>query len=357
MSEPRTTYRGNLQHLLADIMFLVISAVISGANDWKNIEVFGKAQLDWLRKFVPLKNGIPSHDTLGRIFAIINHEQFSNCFTEWIDEICSLTQGEVVAIDGKKIRGSYDKASKSPAIHMVSAFAANNGLCLGQISCEEKSNEITVIPKLLEILAIKGCTVTIDAMGCQTKIAEKIIEKKADYILAVKENQKELYEQINKLFEIKQAVSVDTNIDAGHGRVETRKCMVIDDLKFLDIEQGWKGLRSIIKVDSQSFIKADNKTQEETRFYISSLSANAASINLKIRNHWSVENKLHWMLDVNFEEDLSRRRKGNSAKNFNIIAKIALSLIEQEESKGNSKFSKRYKAALDVKFREKLLKI
>lgn len=357
MTEPRTTYRGNFKHLLTDIIFLVISAVICGANTWEKTEAFGKSQIDWLRKFVPLKNGIPSHDTISRVFALLNFEEFSRCFLGWIQEISTMTDGEVVAIDGKRICGSYDTFFGIKAVHMVSAFASENGLCLGQVACEEKSNEITAIPKLLELISIKGCTVTIDAMGCQSDIAEKIIENGADYILAVKENQNELCEQVDKMFNISQPSSSDISVDAGHGRVETRKCSVISDLRFFDVKDKWLGIKSVIKIESERFIKSENKTQNETRLYISSLDVNANIINKRVRQHWGIENKLHWMLDVNFGEDASRKRKGYSANNFNIISKIALTLVCQEKSEKGSVDTKRFNAALDCRFREKVLKI
>jgi predicted transposase YbfD/YdcC len=357
MTDYRTTYRGNLKHLLTDMIFLVISAVICGADDWIKIELFGKSQITWLRKFAPFAKGIPSHDTLGRVFSVIDYQEFGKCFMEWGNTMSELTSGEVVAIDGKRIRGSYDTASGLNAIHMVSAFASENRICLGQFSCQEKSNEITAIPKLLELLAIKDCTVTIDAMGCQTAIAEKIREKGADYILAVKENQKGLYMQVEKMFEIAQPISVDVDLDSGHGRIETRKCTVIDDLKFLDIEDKWKDLKTIIKVESERFIKSESKTQSQTRFYISNLAANAKSVNHKIRSHWAIENNLHWNLDVVFSEDGSRKRKGDSAKNFNIISKIALTFISKENTEKMSSKSKRFQAALDTRFREKILRI
>ena len=357
LQDPRTTYRGNLQHSLTDIIFLVISAVVSGADGWKAIELFGKSQISWLKKHIALAEGIPSQHTLGRVFAALDSEEFGNCFIEWVSNLSELTKGEVVAIDGKRMRGSYDKESNKDAIHMVSAFASENGLCLGQISCEQKSNEITAIPKLLDLIAIKGCTITIDAMGCQTKIAEKIRAKEAHYILAVKGNQEELHQQTKKLFKITKAKSIDTDVDVGHGRVETRKCTVIDDLKFFDVKKSWKDLKTLVKIETERFTKSENKTQTQTRYYISSLELDAKSINQKIRNHWSIENNLHWMLDVAFGEDSSRKRKGFSAENFNIISKTALSLITKVESKGNSKKSRRYLAALDTKFREKVLKI
>ena len=357
MTDPRTIYRGNLRHLLTDMIFLVISAVICGADDWYKIELFGKSQISWLRKFVPFAKGIPSHDTLGRVFSAIDYQEFGKYFVEWGNTMSELTDGEVVAIDGKRIRGSYDTNSGLNAIHMVSAFATENRICLGQVSCQDKSNEITAIPKLLELLAIKGCTVTIDAMGCQTAIAEKIRDKGADYILAVKENQKELYEQVEKVFGITKPASVDIDLDSGHGRIETRKCTVIDDLKFLDIEDKWKGLKTVIKIESERFIKSESKTQNEIRYYISNLPANAKSMNYKIRSHWAIENNLHWNLDVVFSEDSSRKRKGDSAKNFNIISKIALTFISKEETEKMSKNSKRFQAALDTEFREKILGI
>ncbi len=358
LTDPRTTYRGNLKHSLTDIIFLVISAVVSGADSWQSIELFGNNQQDWLRKYIVLPSGIPSHDTLGRFFSALDHQAFSHCFINWVKDLSVLTKGEVIAIDGKRLRGSYDSYSDKKAIHMVSAFATDNGLCLGQCVCGDKSNEITAIPELLEIIAIKGCTVTIDAMGCQTDIAQKIISKGAHYILAVKDNQKQLCEQVKKLLKITKPSSTDTTHNVGHGRVETRNCSVIDNLTFFDSDKQWKGLKTIIKIDTERFTKIDKKSQKETRYYISSLPPEAADINKKIRNHWAIENKLHWMLDVNFSEDASRKRMGYSASNYNIITKVALSLITKiETKKGTSQKNKRYLAALSSEFREKVLKI
>jgi predicted transposase YbfD/YdcC len=339
------------------MIFLVISAVISGANNWKEIELFGKSQILWLRKFVPLEKGIPSHDTLGRVFSVLDYKKFSQSFMEWIQTISSLAEGEVIAIDGKRLCGSSDKVLGIRAIHMVSAFASDNGLCLGQTTCDEKSNEITAIPELLDILSIKGCTVTIDAMGCQCKIAEKIIEKEADYILAVKDNQKELHEQIEKMFEINKPQSVDIDVDSGHGRIEIRKCEVVSNLAFFDVEKEWAGLKTVVKIESERFIQVEKRTQKEIRYYISSVAEEAKAMNQKIRKHWRIENNLHWILDVNFGEDSSSRRKGDSAKNFNLVSKIAISLLTKEISEKNSMALKRYKAALDTDYREKVLKI
>lgn len=235
--------------------------------------------MDWLGKYVPLSTGIPSHDTLGRFFGSLDHQAFSKCFIDWVIELSSLTKGEVVALDGKRLRGSYDRFSKKEAIHMVSAFSAGNGLCLGQVCCQKKSNEITAIPELLDLIAIQGSTVTIDAMGYQTKIAEKIRAKRADYILAVKDNQKELHQQVKKMFNIARPSSTNVSNNVGHGRVETRKCSIINNLVFFDSDVEWKNLKSLVKIETKLYSKLEKTTQRETRYYISSLSGDAVKIN------------------------------------------------------------------------------
>ena len=357
MKDPRRTSKGNLKHPLVEIIFLVISAVISGANDWDSIEIFGQQQIDWLRKFFPYKNGTPSHDTLSRFFAALDHKYFSQYFLEWTNSVCKIAHGEVVAIDGKRIRGSYDTSSGKAAVHMVSAFAAHNNLCLGQVKTQDKSNEITAIPQLLEMLSIKGATVTIDAMGCQKAIAEKILQKDAHYLLAVKDNQPELSEQVEKLFTMQKVENMNKHVDCGHGRVETRICSVIDDFRFFDDCQSWPGLKSVVKIQTERYTKLTGKTEYQTRYYISSLSADATYINHAVRDHWAIENKLHWVLDVQFQEDSSRKRTGNSASNFNIISKVALGLIEKVETKRQSKRGRRHMAAFGTKFREEVLGI
>jgi predicted transposase YbfD/YdcC len=239
---------------------------------------------------------------------------------------------------------------------MVSAYASDQCLCLGQIATDQKSNEITAIPKLLELLSLAGSTVTIDAMGCQKDISKKIIERKADYILGVKENQKGLLAQIEKVFKITQPCSVDTDHDLGHGREETRKCSTITNLDFFDDYKDWPGLKTLIKVDAARTIKQTGKTENSTRYYISSKTAEADVFNRNVRSHWAIENKLHWVLDVTFGEDASRKRKGNSAENFALVTKIALTLLQKNGDK-RSKPSKRLKAALSDAYREKLLEI
>ena len=356
MTDPRRTNKGNYYYSLDEILFLVISAVISGANGWTSIEVFGKAKLIWLREFFPYEQGIPSHDVLGKLFARLSAKEFTSCFTNWVNSISNLTEGEVVAIDGKTIRNSNDDSCSKSAIHLVSAYASDNRVCLGQEAVHEKSNEITAIPKLLEILTLNGCVVTIDAMGCQKKIAENIISKKADYILMVKDNQKNLKVQIEESFKAKKMEVNNTTTDFGHGRIETRTCDVIDDLSFIKKRKDWKNIKSIVRITSHRIIKKTQKESTEQRYYISSAKADSAKLNQSIRSHWGVENKLHWNLDVEFKEDASLKKKGNSPMNFNIITKIALTLIEREKSTKMSKNSKRLRAALDDKYRTKIFK-
>ena len=355
LTDPRRSIKGNFNYPFDEILFLCISAVISGMDGWTDIHNFGDIKLEWLRKYFPYKNGIPSHDTLGDLFAVINPEKFSKCFTKWVNQIAEISQGEVVAIDGKTIRKSNDKNKDKKALHVVSAYAANNQICLGQECVGEKSNEITAIPKLLDYLTLKDCVVTIDAMGCQTKIAKKIIEKEADYVLMVKGNQKNLKEDIERSFQGIIAVKSAIHNDMGHGRIETRHCQVSENLSYLRTKHDWKGLKSIIKISSETTDKHTGKTSKEERFYISSLSADAERLNEVIRKHWSVENNLHWVLDVVFKEDQSLKKNGVSALNYNIMTKIALTLIDKDKSNKKSKIAKRKSAALDDKYRAKIL--
>ena len=356
MKDPRTTSKGNLRHQLVDIVFLVFSAVVSGCNDWDSIEIFGNGQIDWLRKFYPYKNGIPSHDTLNRVFSNLETKVFTEKFIEWTQILNRLSDEETVAIDGKTIRGSYDKNKGQSAFHIVSAYAHGNRLCLGQVETKEKSNEITAIPELLELIDIKNATVTADAMACQKEIVSKIREKEAHYVIAVKSNQKSLETQIEKLFKITKPSSIATELNNNHGRVETRKCFVINNFDFFDDYEEWTDLKGIVKIETERYIKSTQKTSYQTRYYITSHSGSAEKLNHFIRNHWSIENNLHWMLDVVFQEDKSRRRNKNSASNFNVISKLALALIEKVNSK-NTKTKRRQQAAYDAKFRELVLGI
>lgn len=261
LKEPRRISKGNLIYSLDEILFLTISAVISGCSTWVAIAEFGRLKTDWLRKFYVYKNGTPSHDAISDLFSILDSKEFGECFMNWVKAISDITDSEVVCFDGKTIRGVGSDSRKYP-IHIVTAFCAKNRISLGQESVEEKSNEIIAIPKLLDLLTLKGCIVTTDAMGCQKKIAEKIREKNADYILQVKDNQKELRHQIEKLFNIGKVKSRDAETDFGHGRIETRICEVITDLKFMDGKEDWAGLNSIVRIESIREIKKTRSKQK-----------------------------------------------------------------------------------------------
>jgi len=327
------------KHKLEDIFYIAICGVISGANDWVNIEMFGKAKEEWLKEQLSLENGIPSHDTFSRVFRQIDPRQFEQCFLRWIEDLRKASNGEVVAIDGKKLRRSYDQREGSPAIHMINAWANENHLLLGQVKTEEKSNEITAIPELLQLLSLGGCIVTIDAMGCQETIAAEIIKQEADYVLAVKDNQGVLYEDLKELFAGAEEINFEKvphdyeqKVNK-HGRVEIRRCWVISDREYIEYirkYQRWEKLNSIIMVESERIV--NEKRSRERRYYISSLVLSAQMALAIVRSHWQVENCVHWVLDVSFREDDSRIRKGNGAENFAILRAIALNLLKQETS-------------------------
>ncbi len=256
LKDPRRVTKGNFKYPLTEIFFLVVCAVISGTEDWQGIALFGKEKIAWLRKFLPYEKGSPSHDVLGDLFARIDLQNFESVFIKWINGISEITNGTIISIDGKTIRGSGDSNIPNSAIHVVSAYATNQMLCFGQTSVGNKQNEITAIPELLNMIAIKGGVVTIDAMGCQKKIAEEIVGKEADYVLMVKDNQPELKEQVEKLFKhYKEPCDVDETIDSGHGRIENRKCEMIGNLRFLDGKEQWAGLQSVVKISSKRYIK------------------------------------------------------------------------------------------------------
>ncbi len=357
LKEPRRTTKGNFKYPLDEILFLTISSIISGwFEEWEDIIYFGENNLTWLQKFYPFKNGIPSHDVLNRLFNRLNTKEFNTCFMKWVNSISIESDNRVVGIDGKTIRGMVSNFGDSK-LHIVSAFCAKNGLSLGQIKVDDKSNEITAIPELLDLIAIKGCIITIDAMGCQKEIAKKIIEKEADYILMVKENQAELKEQVEKVFRIQKSEISDVEEDFGHGRIEKRTCEVIKKLDFLDTKENWKGLQCIIKITSERTIKKTDVYSCETRFYISSLDKNAQLINNSIRSHWAVENNLHWSLDVVMKEDGQRNYIGNAAENMNMMKKIALGMLTNEKSIKSSKARKMKKALMNEDYRELVLKV
>jgi predicted transposase YbfD/YdcC len=346
----------NREHLLEEVLLIAIAAALSGAESWNDIADYGKAKLLWLKTFLALPAGIPSHDTFNRVFAALDPEELEKGFVAWVGSIAKLTAGEVVAIDGKALCGTREPGTKA-IVHMVSAWAEGNGLVLGQRKVDEKSNEITAIPKLLDALALSGTVVTIDAMGCQRSIAAKIVEKKADYILAVKENQGGLLNGIRDSFRMLEADAVQEEIDCGHGRIESRRCSVLADLSLVEKAVEWPSLQGLVRIEAERHHKATGKTERETRFYITSLKPDAARLNRAIRQHWGIENKLHWVLDVGFGEDLSRKRAGHSAQNFSLLNRIALNILKQDKSSKRGIKGKRLNAAWDRPYLLKLLGI
>lgn len=347
----------NQLHNLVDILLVGIISVICGAETWKQMIEFASSKEEFLRKFLELPNGIPSEDTINRVFSSIDSSQFETCFIDWVNSISNLLKGQVIAIDGKTIRGAKSKGKKSP-VHMVSAWANQNNLVLGQVRVNEKSNEITAIPELIDKLFIEGNIITIDAMGTQTDIADKIIENKADYILAVKENQPQLLEGIKDEFRFSRDIEIDTDVDFGHGRIETRTCSIVSDFQFIEDNNKWNKLQQIIKIESiREFKNSDKQPEKATRYYIASLVDTAANYQKNIRSHWGVENKLHWTLDVAFSEDASRKRKNNAAQNYSILLKIALNLLRNEKTEKQGIAGKRLKAGWNEDYLLKVLNI
>jgi predicted transposase YbfD/YdcC len=354
MEDPRVE-RTKL-HKFTDIIAITIAAVICGCEDWNEIELFGKLKKEWLSTFLELPNGIPSHDTFNRFFAALNPQVLQQCFLNWIQEVAHITQGRIVSIDGKRLCGSGTEGKKA-IVHMVSAWCNTNNMVLGQIKTEDKSNEITAIPELLNLLDIKGCTVTIDAMGCQRDIAAKIVEREGDYLLAVKGNQGHLLDDIKEAFEQTPALQQQhhTTLETGHGRIEKRSCYVIDDTNWVCNNKEWKGLKKLVKITAERTDKSSGEQSKECRYYISSSALAAKELLEATRQHWGIENKLHWMLDVNFHEDASRKKAGNAAQNFSVISRIALNLLQNEKSKKLSIKKKRLAAGWEHSYLEKLL--
>jgi predicted transposase YbfD/YdcC len=347
-------------HLLVDILVIAICAVICGADTWVEIEAWGNAKEQWLRQFLALPHGSPSHDTFGRVFARLKPEELQRCFLRWIEAVREVTQGEVVAIDGKTLRRSFDRAASKGAIHMVSAWASTNRVVLGQQKVDEKSNEITAIPALLRLLEIKGCIVTLDALGCQKAIARTIVEQEADYVLALKANHGFLYEEVQRFFRwARQRQFADVphhyyhTIDGEHGRIEERRYWVVSELGWLAERKAWAGLRSLGLVERQRTV--DGATTVEEGYYLTSLAGDAHQFGHAVRTHWSIENGLHWVLDVVFQEDQSRLRRDHAAENFAVLRHLALSLLRREQSYSRGIKVKRLKAAWDEQYLTKVL--
>lgn len=353
-------------HKLLDIIVVAICAVICGADNWVDIEMFGNKKKVWLRQFLELPNDIPSHDTFGRVFGLLKAEQFQACFMEWVKAVNQVTQGQVIAVDGKQLRGSLDGYLGKGAIYMVNAWATENQIALGQRQVATKSNEITAIPELLAMLEIAGCIITIDAIGCQTEIAHQIISKQAEYVLAVKENQPNLYEDIVYLFDLYRKednplpyfADYHKTVDKDHGRIEIRECWTLS----AEVHQSsvrrlseWEQVRSIGLILSERRI--GQETTVQARYFISSLPPNATRLMVAVRSHWSIENSLHWVLDVVFDEDRSRIRKDHAPQNMAVIRQIAINLLKKEKTAKGGVQAKRLQAAWDEDYLLKVLSV
>ena len=323
---------------------MTICAVVGGAEGWSDVELFVKCKYEWFQRFLDLPNGVPCPDTFARVFARIDPEQFRGCFMEWVSSVNRLTQGQVIALDGKTLRRSHDRNSGKAAIHLVSAWASENSLVLGQTRVDAKSNEITAIPELLNLLDLSGCIVTIDAMGCQKQIARQIVNREADYVLAVKKNQGRLLEDVKDLFSCGQRTGFEAmehdfcqTIDKGHGRIELRRCWIIGDpgqLSYVETGNEWPGLSSIGLVTAER--REGEQVSVESRYYISSLEPDARRLLQAARSHWGIENRVHWVLDLSFREDESRIRSGNTSENLAIIRHMALNLLRKDRTSKTS---------------------
>ena len=350
LPDPRV--RRTRRHELTSILVITVCAVICGADDWVAIARFGRAKRTWFRQFLPLPHGIPSHDTFGRVFAALDPQAFHAAFLAWVQSVATLLPGDVIAIDGKTLRRTFDTASQKAAIHMVSAWATAQGLCLGQVKTDAKSNEITAIPALLDVLALTGRIVSIDAIGCQPAIARRIRDRGGDYVLSLKANQGRLHEDIQALFADAAArgfrdlphTQVET-VDADHGRLEVRRAWATDDLAWLSQRRRWPGLRSVVRLDAERTV--GTQTSRETRYFISSLPAEAAPLARIIRGHWTIENGLHWVLDVAMHQDHTRIRTGHAPENLATLHHIALNLLKQERTEKLGIKNKRLAAGWD----------
>jgi predicted transposase YbfD/YdcC len=350
------------KHRLIDILFIAVSTIICGGEDFTDMESFGEAKEQWLRKFLELPHGIPSHDTFGRVFSLLDPQAFGECFVRWSAALHEATKGEVIALDGKTLRHSFDTAAGQSALHLVSAWATENGIALGQLKVDGKSNEITALPELLKLLDVKGCVVTMDAMGCQKELAGQIKKQGGDYVLCLKGNQGSLHEETRYFFDEAQKMKFHDvpyryheTVEKDHGRIEIRRCWMVEDIaiQWLAREDQWPGLASIAAIEAER--RTGKKKTKETRYFISSLTGNVEELAEAARKHWGIENSLHWVLDVTMNEDGSRIRKDHAPENMALLRRLALNLIKKAKPPKKSVRGSIKKAGWDNSFLEAML--
>ena len=353
MNDPRE--KRGIRHRLPDMIAIAITAVICNADGWEDIEIFGKCKAEWFATFLDLPHGVPSHDTFARVFAKLDPDEFESCFRQWMAHLSDTSQGRLIAVDGKTLRHSFDTASEKTALHMINAWCTTNQSVLGQMVCGTKENEIPVLPRLLKLLDLDGAIVTADAMHCQKKTAKVIHQGKGDYLLQVKDNQPSLHENIELLFD--QGLTDDCRgvrydfsetTEAGHGRIETRRCWCSDDIAGVAPSDDWPGLKTVVCVER--IRRIGTETTRKRHYYISSLPADAETLLRCSRNHWGVENQLHWRMDVVFHEDARRIRKDHAAENYTRLSRIALNLLKADTSVKASIRQKRKLAGWDHDF-------
>lgn len=346
-------------HKLVDIVAMALCAVVAGADDWVEIAAYARAKEGWFKGFLELPGGVPSHDTFGRVFALLDPDAFGKCYVDWVRSLINLPD-ELVAVDGKTLRRSHDRSNGKSAIHMVNAWAVHHGLVLGQVKTEAKSNEITAIPELLKLLDLKGSVVTVDAMGCQKEIAKQIVEQGADYVFSLKGNQGNLHKEVELLFQ--DAKNNDfkdlprdsfTTVDGDHGRIETRRYTTVAEVDWFEEKDKWAKLTSFGMVESEREIAGHITV--ETRYFIASLPSDAKRFAAAARGHWAVENSLHWSLDIAFREDDSRVRSGHAPANLATIRRLALNLIKQDPHRKIGIKASRKRAGWDLDYIKTLL--